>query len=98
MVSVFRDLFAAQNHRPLLPIARAFIREDRYPRLGEIAVPTAVIVGDADRTTPRGHAQRLADGIPGARLITVPKAGHCLNWEADGPAALIDAVADFAPR
>jgi pimeloyl-ACP methyl ester carboxylesterase len=98
MVDVFRELFAAQNHRPLLPIVRAFMLEDRYPRLGEIAVPTVVIVGDADRTTPRGHAQRLAAGIPNARLITVPGAGHCLNWEGDGPAELVEAIAAFPPR
>lgn len=98
MVEVFRELFTAQHHRPLLPIVRAFMQENRYPRLREIAVPTAVIVGDADRTTPAGHAQRLADGIPDARLITVPGAGHCLNWEAGGPAALLEAVAAFGPR
>lgn len=97
MVAEFRELFAAQQHRPLLPIVRAFMREDRYARLGEIGVPTVVIVGDADRTTPRGHAERLADGIPDARLITVAGAGHCLNWEADGPAQLIEAIAAFAP-
>jgi pimeloyl-ACP methyl ester carboxylesterase len=55
------------------------------------------MVGDADRTTPRGHASRLADGIPDARLITVAGAGHCLNWEADGPAKLIEAIEGFAP-
>jgi non-heme chloroperoxidase len=98
MMSVFRELFARQNHRPLLPIARAFIHEDRYPRLGEITVPTTVIVGDADRTTPPSHAQRLAAGIPNARLITVAKAGHCLNWEAGGPAALVEAIESFPPR
>ena len=71
---------------------RAFMREDRYPRLREIALPTAVIVGEYDRTTPRSHAQRLAAGIPKATLTIVPNAGHCLNWETDGPATLIEAI------
>ncbi|AKS36782.1 alpha/beta hydrolase [Mycolicibacterium goodii] len=92
MLEVFRDLFARQQHRPLLPIARAFVAEDRYPRLPEITVPTVVLVGDADRSTPPSHARRLADGIPDARLVTVPGAGHCLNWEAGGPAALTEAI------
>ena len=39
MISVFREVFARQHHRPLMPIVRAFIREDRYPRLGEITCP-----------------------------------------------------------
>lgn len=92
MISVFGEVFAKQDHRALMPIVRAFIREDRYPRLGEIDVPTVVIVGSADRTTPRGHAQRLAAGIPGASLITVPEAGHMLNWEADGPTVLVETI------
>ena len=45
------------EHGPLLPIVRAFSHEDRYPRLGEIAVPTAVMVGSADRTTPTSHSR-----------------------------------------
>jgi non-heme chloroperoxidase len=76
-----------------MPIVQAFSREDRYPRLGEIAIPTAVVVGTADRTTPPGHSRRLAASIPGARLVSVPKAGHLLNWEA--PGELIRVVESF---
>ncbi|OBI70508.1 alpha/beta fold hydrolase [Mycobacterium sp. E796] len=95
MVSVFIDFFNQHldEHGPLLPIVRAFSQEDRYPRLGEIAVPTAVMVGSADRTTPTSHSRRLAEGIPGARLVTVPDAGHLLNWEA--PDELIKVVESF---
>jgi pimeloyl-ACP methyl ester carboxylesterase len=84
MVSVFVEFFNQHldKHGPLLPIVRAFSREDRYPRLGEIAVPTVVMVGSSDRTTPQSHSRRLAQGISGARLVTVPDAGHLLNWEA----------------
>ncbi len=84
MVSVFTEGFRqhVDEHGPLLPIVRAFSREDRYPRLGEITVPTVVMVGAADRTTPPNHSRRMADGIPGARMVTVAEAGHALNWEA----------------
>ena len=84
MISVFREGFKQHldEHGPLTPIVQAFSREDRYPRLAEIAVPTVVMVGSADRTTPPSHSRRLADGIPGARLVSVPEAGHLLNWEA----------------
>ena len=98
MISVFREVFAEQHHQALLPIARAFAREDRYPRLAEIQVPTAVMVGTADRSTPRGHAERLAAGVPGARLIMVPEAGHMLNWEAEGPALLLETIESFRPE
>ena len=47
----------------------------------------------------RGHAQRLANnGVPGARLITIPEAGHILNWEADGPAVLVETIGSFSAR
>ncbi|MEV8597827.1 alpha/beta fold hydrolase [Streptomyces sp. NPDC052012] len=90
MIDVFLDVFLRQDHIPLVPIVRAFAREDRYPRLAEITVPTVVMVGSADRSTPPSHARRLTAGIPGARLVTVPDAGHMLNWE--NPDALVEAV------
>jgi pimeloyl-ACP methyl ester carboxylesterase len=95
MISVFIEGFHQHldEHGPLLPIVRAFGREDRYPRLGEIAIPTVVMVGSADRTTPPSHSRRLAAGIPGARLVTVPEAGHLLNWEA--PDELVKVIESF---
>ncbi|WP_231971467.1 alpha/beta fold hydrolase [Mycobacterium sp. E3198] len=95
MVEVFMEAFNQHldEHGPLLPIVRAFSREDRYPRLVEIRVPTVVMVGTADRTTPQSHSRRLADGVPGARLVSVPGAGHLLNWEA--PDELIEVVESF---
>jgi pimeloyl-ACP methyl ester carboxylesterase len=98
MVEVFTEGFQqhVDEHGPHLAIVRAFSREDRYPRLGEIAVPTVVMVGAADRTTPPNHSRRMADGIPGARLVTVPNAGHALNWEA--PGELVKVIESFAPQ
>ncbi|MFC8616002.1 alpha/beta fold hydrolase [Micromonospora purpureochromogenes] len=93
MISVFRDVFVRQSHQPLIPIVRAFSREDRYPRLSEITVPTVVVVGSADRSTPPSHSHRLAAGVPGARLVTVPDAGHLLNWEA--PDVLVEVIASL---
>ncbi|MFE5754589.1 alpha/beta fold hydrolase [Streptomyces massasporeus] len=93
MIEVFLEVFLQQAHASLVPIVRAFAREDRYPRLAEIAVPTVVMVGSADRSTPPSHARRLAAGIPGARLITVPDAGHMMNWE--DPHALVQAVSSL---
>ena len=95
MISAFIEGFSQHldDHGPLVPIVRAFSREDRYPRLGEIAVPTVVMVGSADRTTPPSHSRRLASGIPGARLVTVPDAGHLLNWE--GADELVEVIESF---
>ena len=50
-------------------------------RLGAIAVPTLVVVGAEDVEDIRKAADRLAAEIPGARLETVPGAGHLPSLE-----------------
>lgn len=51
------------------------------PRLGDIQVPTRVIVGEQDAGTPPAMARVLAAGIPGARLEIIPDAAHLCNIE-----------------
>jgi pimeloyl-ACP methyl ester carboxylesterase len=97
-VSVFRDLLIQHldEHGSLIPIVQALSGEDFYPRLGEIALPTVVMSGTADRTTLPLHSRRLAAGIPGAQLVTIPGAGHLLNWEA--PDELVKVVESFSSK
>jgi 3-oxoadipate enol-lactonase len=57
--------------------------------LEHIAVPTTVVVGELDVPCFLSMARVLADRIPGARLITVPDAGHMVNMEA---ANIVNAV------
>ena len=64
---------SAQNHE-LLDGGRPW-----RDRLGEIAVPTLVIHGGADPLFPPGHAEALANEIPGARLLVLDGAGHVLH-------------------
>lgn len=49
--------------------------------LGEIDVPSIVMVGDRDKLSPPIHARTLASGIPAARLITLDGAGHGIAME-----------------
>ena len=58
------------------------VTHDTRSRLKDIHVPTLVLVGERDAETPVAYASTLADGIPGARLVVVPGAGHLLNVEA----------------
>lgn len=53
--------------------------------LPAIDVPALVAYGERDAVAPRGLAQEIADGIPNARLIELPDAGHVAN--ADNPIA-----------
>jgi len=95
MVRVFLDTFRSADHRPLLPILEAFGAEDRGDRLHEIDMPTIVLCGTSDQTTPPWQSERLAASIPGAQSWWVPRAGHMLNWEA--VPAILEAVAELSP-
>lgn len=44
-------------------------------------VRTLVMVGTHDRLTTPVHARRIAEAVPGARLVVVPGAGHMLAME-----------------
>lgn len=60
----------------------AVAHHDARPRLGEIRVPALVLTGDEDRLVPPENARALAEGIPGARLVVFPRAGHVFPFEA----------------
>jgi pimeloyl-ACP methyl ester carboxylesterase len=69
-------------------------RDWRLPdRLGEIAVPTRVMVGDHEMPGFRAFADEAASGIPGARLEVVPDCGHLLPLEA--PDRVADLIVDL---
>ncbi|MHB8571996.1 MAG: alpha/beta fold hydrolase [Candidatus Dormibacteria bacterium] len=51
-------------------------RPDSTPYLAGIDLPTLVVVGSNDRTTPPHHSEAMAAAIPGARLVRIEGAGH----------------------
>ena len=62
-------------------------------RLGEIHVPTLVIVGDGDVPEVIATADGLARGIAGARKVVLPEVAHMVNMER--PAEFNRIVLDF---
>jgi len=62
-------------------------------RLGEIHVPTLVIVGDLDTTDVIQACAALADGIAGARHVVFPGVAHMVNLER--PDLFYQTVSDF---
>lgn len=58
-------------------------------RLGEIRVPTCVIVGDQDILTPVSQSEQLADRIAGAEFHVVPGCGHITFTERPAETAAI---------
>jgi pimeloyl-ACP methyl ester carboxylesterase len=55
---------------------------DLRPKLGSIRAETLVITGSEDFITGPVCARELADGIPGAREVLIPGAGHFVFVEA----------------
>jgi 3-oxoadipate enol-lactonase len=49
--------------------------------LGRISAPTLVISGGEDQALPPAHQQLIAEGIPGAELLTVSPGAHLVNLE-----------------
>jgi pimeloyl-ACP methyl ester carboxylesterase len=68
-------------------------RADARTWLPEIAIPTLALVGEQDALTPPADAAAMAAAIPGARLVTVPGAGHLAPMER--PGAVAGALSDF---
>ncbi|HYW51180.1 MAG TPA: alpha/beta fold hydrolase [Gemmatimonadaceae bacterium] len=68
-------------------------RIDSTPTLDTITVPTLVIVGDEDTVTPPSDALEMSAGIRGARLVTIPGAGHLAPLEQ--PAIVNAAIGEF---
>lgn len=57
-------------------MARAMAEADLRPVLGDIAVPTLVLAGDADVRSSPEVARRLHAAIPGSTLTRLPGLGH----------------------
>jgi 3-oxoadipate enol-lactonase len=60
---------------------QAIVSHDTNARLPEIAVPTLVLHGTADRVLGYPNGEQIAALIPGARLETYEDVGHMFWWE-----------------
>ena len=60
-----------------------------WDRLHELTMPTTVVVGERDAKF-REIGERLAERLPDAELVVIPKAGHAVHLEA--PEALAENI------
>jgi pimeloyl-ACP methyl ester carboxylesterase len=72
---------------------QAIMAHKATDRLGTIAAPTLVLVGDADRLISPANSDVLAKTIPRAKLVRVPGGSHGFNIET--PDVFNRAVLDF---
>ena len=71
-------------------------RDDIVGRLSEIRVPTLVVVGEEDKPLPPWKSRRIANGIPGAELVLIPRSGHLSVIE--NPRPVTDAITHFLSK
>ncbi len=70
------EIFTATTAEVHAACCRALGAFDVTARLGEIQVPTLVLVGAEDYATPAAMAEALHTGIPGAELTVLPGVRH----------------------
>lgn len=63
------------------PTAPPSLEPPARERLGDIAIPTLVVVGDEDVEDMKQIADVLAERIPGARKVTLPDTAHMIPLE-----------------
>jgi 3-oxoadipate enol-lactonase len=76
-----RAMVAATPPEGYAGCTRALIELDLLDRLGEVRLPTLVVVGADDPGTPVAMAEVIAEAIPGARLEVLADAAHLPNIE-----------------
>jgi pimeloyl-ACP methyl ester carboxylesterase len=93
-VEATREMLAACDKQTTREAVSALLHLDLTEGLPKVQVPTLVVVGTADALTPPRDARRIAELVPGARLVEYPGGGHMLMYErTDDVDALI---MDFA--
>ena len=74
---------------------RGILRDDQRGKLSEITVPTQVIWGSTDRSTPLTEGEEIARRLPRS-ILTVLDGGHYIFL--DQPTAFIDTIHSFIKR
>jgi pimeloyl-ACP methyl ester carboxylesterase len=92
MYPTLADDFRRSGKRVSLDVLRELAAVDLRPRLPEITVPALVVVGEQDRANHSG-ARELAAGLPHARHVVVPDAGHL--WCLTAPDRFAAMLTDF---
>jgi pimeloyl-ACP methyl ester carboxylesterase len=67
-----------------------------HAKLATIAVPTLLLAGDQDLTTPTWVVRQQARHIPGVEFFIIPEVGHAISWEQ--PEIFNTYVLDFVAR
>jgi len=81
LVARLEAMIAGADDEGYANCAEVVAAVDLRADLGRITAPTLVISGAEDLALPPDHQQLIADGIPGAELLTVSPGAHLANLE-----------------
>lgn len=82
VVDALRNVMLSTPPRSIAAAQRGMAaRPDVTSELGNIAVPTLVLVGEHDEISPPDEMRELAGKIPNAQFVIVPKSGHMTTCE-----------------
>jgi pimeloyl-ACP methyl ester carboxylesterase len=82
LTAIVRQMIAETGPEAFVRQEQAIMsRPDSRPLLAWIRCPTLVVVGDADVATPPELNKEIADGIPGAKIVTIQDSGHLTTIE-----------------
>lgn len=82
--------------RSLLRAGLHVLNDDVTPLLARIRAPVLVVWGALDPLLPPEHGRRMADAVPGARLVVMEDAAH--NVMCDRPTEFNHLLLDFLAR
>ncbi len=80
-VEATRQMLAACSRETTRDATASLLSLDLTGGLPTVNVPTLVLVGTADALTPPRDSHRIAELVPGARLVELSGAGHMLMYE-----------------
>ncbi len=94
LVADLTEMMFATTEQTIANAQRAMAaRRSFVDRLGDIEMPTLIIVGEQDIISTASEMKGIADRIPGAVYRSIPDCGHMSPMEQ--PQAFSDILTDF---
>lgn len=93
VVDRVRAMIRETPARGYVGCCHAIAQLDLTGRLGEIGIPTLVVVGEEDQGTPVSAARTIHEHVKGSQLVVLKSASHLSNIEQ--PEAFNQAVKHF---
>ena len=95
-VGPIRDLVRSTPVQGYASCIEAIMKLDITDRLRSVNLPTLIIAGEDDESTPVAAHEAIHAAVSGSELLVVPTAKHFVNVEQSGP--VNDALSRFLAR